>query len=364
MNSALEEMLAPFTTSFALYHLPGAKDVVCVHDPNPRQLATAEDMTEEKGYVIAPFRQSADCPMILLHPQRLFRLAIDELGECRTGTTRHYVCDEETQYDIYRENFRHVASALNTGQANKVVLARQMCLYFPDTSQMPAPLSLFITACRTYPHNFVSLWHTPQTGCWLVATPESLLEKVTDNLWHTMALAGTMTWQEGSPHNGHARWSRKNREEQQCVCDYIHNCILPHACRIEMSPTYPVQAGQLAHLRTDFTFSLRDDSNVGKLITQLHPTPAVCGMPATKAARIIDDAETLSRRYYSGYSGPWQLEGESRLYVSLRCMEWIPDKRQAKLYVGGGIMPTSHVDSEWKETVNKAETMLRVIRGA
>lgn len=363
MNPTLEEMLASSTTSFALYHLPGAKDVVCLQDSHPQRISGIAELMDGAGYVVAPFCEDEDLPILLLHPERLVRMSMDALicDAEKVPTPLRYTHDDEVQQALYHESFCHVASALAGGRARKVVLARQMHLHFSEVSPLPSLMSLFATACRIYPDNFVSLWRTPQTGCWLVATPECLLEKVTDTLWHTMALAGTMTWPEGAPHDGHAHWSRKNREEQKCVRDYIHDCILPHARHIEVSPTYPARAGQLAHLRTDFTFSLHDEAKVGQLIAQLHPTPAVCGMPTAEAAGIIAEAEKQSRRYYSGYNGPWHLEGECRLYVSLRCMEWRPEQRHSILYIGGGVMPTSLEENEWNETVRKAGTMLRVI---
>ena len=45
-------------------------------------------------------------------------------------------------------------------------------------------------ACRMYPRLFVSLVYTPQSGMWLMATPEILLKGEQGNM-STMSLAGT-----------------------------------------------------------------------------------------------------------------------------------------------------------------------------
>jgi isochorismate synthase len=116
----------------------------------------------------------------------------------------------------------------------------------------------------------------------------------------------------------------------------------------------------VAHLSTIFRFSAKKlASNLGDFIAALHPTPAVCGYPKTKAARFILKKEKHDRRYYTGYLGPWRLNGEVGLYVNLRCMEI--DPQQYTLYSGVGITARSVPENEWKETNNKAGTLLSAI---
>ena len=50
--------------------------------------------------------------------------------------------------------------------------------------------ALFLKTCRMYPRLFVALVYTPQSGLWLMATPEILL-KGEQNQMATMSLAGT-----------------------------------------------------------------------------------------------------------------------------------------------------------------------------
>ena len=80
-------------------------------------------------------------------------------------------------------------------------------------------------------------------------------------------------------------------------------------------------------------------------------------MPREAALDVIEEAESQPRRYYAGFNGPLDLHGETRLYVSLRCMEFTP--HTATLYAGGGIMPESREEEEWEETCRKMQPMLR-----
>jgi len=116
-----------------------------------------------------------------------------------------------------------------------------------------------------------------------------------------------------------------------------------------------VTAGNVAHLRTDFRFTLDPTADVGSLIDTLHPTPAVCGMPKQRARDFIVAHEGIDRAYYSGYSGPWNIAGERRLFVSLRCMQLLQDG--CILYAGGGLLTASNPADEWRETQAKLQTM-------
>ena len=109
------------------------------------------------------------------------------------------------------------------------------------------------------------------------------------------------------------------------------------------------------HLRSDFSFVLRNGECIGNLINDLHPTPAVCGLPKAETYGFIVKNEHGDRNYYSGFAGPWLKSSRSHLYVSLRCMQ-IEDRRY-RMYAGGGLLADSIEQQEWDETEAKLETM-------
>ena len=194
-------------------------------------------------------------------------------------------------------------------------------------------------------------------GTWLMATPEILLA-LDGYQWRTMALAGTMAWEGKKQYE----WSEKNKKEQQLVAHYIEEALSTFATDLEISEPYTVKAGNLVHLRSDFSFtlddSLTDGNGLGKLVDALHPTPAVCGLPKQEAMEFIIANESIDRRYYSGYCGPWNVGGMTALFVSLRCMEL--SAHRSVLYAGGGLLAESSEESEWQETMMKMEAMRRL----
>jgi isochorismate synthase len=52
-------------------------------------------------------------------------------------------------------------------------------------------------------------------------------------------------------------------------------------------------------------------------------------------------------------------EGQTDIYVNLRCMEI--RSTEVKLYAGGGILPSSEVRAEWEETSQKMKTMKNLL---
>jgi isochorismate synthase len=120
-----------------------------------------------------------------------------------------------------------------------------------------------------------------------------------------------------------------------------------------------LKAGCLLHLKTDFSFEMNDNDKIGNLLETMHPTPAVCGFPKKEAMRIINESEGYDRKYYSGFIGPLSTKGTTNLFVNLRCMNIGQDF--LTMYAGGGILPSSELDSEWEETKAKLQTMLSLI---
>ena len=113
------------------------------------------------------------------------------------------------------------------------------------------------------------------------------------------------------------------------------------------------------HLASDFFFSLKPGCNIGDVISTLHPTPAICGMPKAETYDFILANESSKRAYYSGFAGPLNCDEGTHLYVTLRCME-IGDG-YCRLYAGGGLLSDSVEENEWLETEAKMETMRRCL---
>ena len=328
--------------SFALYRLPYADTYTEVRSEGKDMLlSNIEHIGCEEGFVVAPFASTFFTPAVLIRPDSVERHAVPTCGSVNGQKT----VSSHAASDDYKAAFTHFHDAISCGHFLKLVLSRskEVTLHSTDYRE------LFFEACRRYPRLMVMLVSTKITGTWLVASPEILLTG-DGSWWRTMALAGTMTYEEG-----YQQWSEKNQQEQRFVEAYIEDRLSDFALEIIKDGPHTKRAGNLVHLCTDFRFRIAAGCHIGELLAALHPTPAVCGIPKAKAREFIANHESTPRSYYSGFMGPVGIGGESHLYVSLRCAKL--GDGTATLFAGGGIMPDSTLQSEWEETEHKMQTI-------
>ena len=371
-------------SSFAIYRLPHADHCIYLQQTHgrPEQLSSCEQLNGRTGFVFAPFHISQDHPLLLITPDKSETIPVSQLGQAarrpcvasewfeQSGQSLH-PASSDNERACYRQDFNRFLQQLSAGTFQKLVLARCAVM---SADHEETPMTLFQRACERYPRLFVALVGTPQSGMWLVATPEILLEGQARQ-WRTIALAGTMQLtgealnfdmpparqadnQQPSLIERNISWSTKNIQEQRYVATYMAEQLKPFASQLLEEGPRTVRAANLVHLRSDFTFTLYNNARAGDLLQALHPTPAVCGLPKQQAFDFILQNEHTPRRYYSGFMGPFG-EDETHLYVTLRCMQI--DSHAYRLYAGGGLLKDSLEEQEWQETEAKMETMRAII---
>ncbi len=354
-------------TCFALYRLPWTDEPILVlqGDTNTCTMNELNSLNGQKGFVMAPFVTSEKHPIVLIRPDWIghqWHGIADVLQEFSQTFQEEKICRKENQpvqsietsqlKQVYQQAFEEFIEPLHKRHFQKLVLSRSAQTDLPEGF---SALETFVRACNSYPRMMISLCHTPVTGTWLGSTPEIILSGQ-QNEWHTVALAGTMTIQnEVIP----TEWSHKNQEEQALVSNYIRNILKNFGCKVSENGPYTARAGHLVHLKTDFSFQFKTPELIGQLLTELHPTPAVCGLPKKDAYAFIPCHEGYDREYYSGIIGWLDPMNDTTLYVNLRCMH-IQDTT-ATLYAGGGILPQSTPDTEWEETMFKMNTMQNIL---
>ncbi len=352
-------------SSIALYRYPqeGNKCHCIENDDNKLgKLDNTYTLHNSSSFLFAPFQSDNLTPAVELDATDAKTLDIDDLPEMsfnlpESNKDENSVSDER---GLYATDFKIFHDALETGKYGKLVLSRSHQVKISST---PDCVQLFKKAARQNPNCFVALASTPLSGTWLTATPEILLEQKGDT-FRTMALAGTQTlnFKDGITTLEKLEWDDKNRREQACVADYIRKRL--HGMGVDYKESQPVsvKAGMLAHIMSDFVFSDASGNSLSPLhvASKLHPTPAVCGLPAEEARQFIMHNEHIDRQYYSGYCGTVSIQAkETKLFVTLRCMNIA--KASFTLYAGGGLLPESEEESEWVETNNKMQAMLKVI---
>ena len=240
--------------------------------------------------------------------------------------------------------------AINDGIIKKVVLSRveSMSINSVDISMVFQKLLSF------YRNSFVYIWFHPKVGFWVGASPEKLLT-IEDDFMQTVALAGTT--KESS--DGLVNWSDKEIKEQQYVKSYILDSLNNVVDNLSSDELVNVKSGDLYHLCSKISGTLKSFSDYKDIIKLIHPTPAVCGIPLNASKEFISKNECYDRSYYTGYLGVVSPNKKSvKLYVNLRCAEVF--ENSIKIYVGGGITRESNPEDEFEETIAKSHIMKNV----
>ena len=252
---------------------------------------------------------------------------------------------EEENSAAYQEKLVKVIDFIKANQLSKLVISRRKLVQFNDSK-----LSLsqtFLNLCETYKNAFVYFF-IKDGECWLGAFSELLgkFDKKTSE-FQTMSLAGTIPVDEN--------WTDKEIEEQEPVTDFIANTLKNYAPEVHKSETYDHVSGNIKHLRNDFSAKI-SENDLEKIIYELHPTPAVCGIPKEICQNAIENFESHPRNFYAGYIKV-ETEENVQYFVNLRCAEFF--KNAALIYVGGGITAESSPEKEWGETELKSEAVLK-----
>lgn len=371
-------------SAVALWRLPGGAQPQAVVDFNdPVQFAPVNFLERRSTFIFAPFVSEPPGAAFQLQTDLWFdgeRLHVPRpngsppraarsahffatlIAEDQAATRRWYRADTVRNHAATESEFialvRKAIDFIRISGIAKVVVSRTVPVPLPTHFD---PVRTFLSLCMRYPHAFVSLTAIPGVGTWLGATPEVLLTLDKDSLT-TMALAGTQQRPADLPLE-QVKWGRKEIIEQEMVADYVRTFFAGTGIAdVEEHGPQTVAAGSVVHLQTLFRVNLPEAKRLAlanRVLDELHPTSAVCGMPKQKALAFILAHEGYDRSFYSGFLGPVHIQNHSSLYVNLRCMRLGVD--QAHLYVGAGITTDSDPVAEWRETALKAETMLAVL---
>ncbi len=333
--------------AFVVYRKPKTS-TICGFFQEDDTLFQIDDYSQS-GFVFAPFDDKQSSILIPYAKSEFISENLSLNVDLEIITKEKLISDAEKEHcDLVNK----AITFINKNEFKKVVLSRKQDVKVSDFKLVET----FKRLLQKYPNAFVYVWFHPKIGLWLGATPETLL-KINGTSFETMSLAGTRVYKG----NQTEPFEDKEYEEQQIVTDYIID-TLSKCSEVKKGKVESVFAGNLIHLKTKITGVL--NSSISELITELHPTPAVCGMPKEEAKQFILKNEPYNREFYTGFLGELNFSEQkstqnSSLFVNLRCMK-IYDN-QASIYVGGGITKDSNPLKEFQETLDKSMIMYSVL---
>ncbi|MEQ8927904.1 MAG: chorismate-binding protein [Fulvivirga sp.] len=361
--------------NFAFWKEPQTSAINLIVDFNQTNFVESVDLeSSDSGFLLAPFDSSK--PKIFINKQMHIKWEAERISvDAHNKESQQFLEYLQNYEDVQDYNFNlrqdtessenykslveESVNEIKAGNLTKVVPSRLRKIKFKGNFNHG---QYFHQLVSSYPSAFISLTYTHESGIWIGATPELLIQTAGDT-FKTVSLAGTQPFNEYQPLADTA-WTQKEIEEQALVSRYIINCFKKIRLR-EFDEHGPktIKAGNLIHLKTEFMVNMKE-TNFPELGTTmlklLHPTSAVCGMPLKPATEFLLAKEGYDRELYTGHLGPVNMNGHTAQYVNLRCFKIEED--HFTFFAGAGVTEDSNPEKEWLETELKMNTLLNVIK--
>lgn len=261
--------------------------------------------------------------------------------------------DPDVAADSWKRKVAAAIDSIGAGAMAKVVLARTR------TVPLTVPIEdILSNLSETHPDAYLFAF-ARQDACFLGASPERLIE-FRDGYLSTWALAGsaprsTVPVEDARLGLGLLR-SAKDRHEHALVVHELRSVLARHCRRLRIAEEPDLRKlPHVQHLITPIEGQAHDDLQLLALLEQLHPSPAVGGLPRAAALAHIREQEGLDRGWYAGPVGWIDDRGEGEFAVALRSA--LLHEGCATLFAGCGIVDGSSPDDEYRETEVKMRTM-------
>ena len=200
------------------------------------------------------------------------------------------------------------------------------------------------------------------------ASPE-LLVRVDDGLVYNFPLAGTRprgtTTEEDEALAAELKADEKERAEHIMLVDLGRNDVgrVSQPGTVEVTDLMRVvRYSHVMHLESEVQGRLREDRTIYDALRSCLPAGTLSGAPKIRAMEIISEQEGERRGPYGGAVGYFSFSGNMDTAITIRTM--VIKDGVAYIQAGGGVVADSVPESEYQETLHKAQSSLRAIEEA
>ena len=246
--------------------------------------------------------------------------------------------------DKFKDLVSQAVQKIESGQIEKVVIARDLEAALPDSFDIRASLKKL---SAQYP----TCWVYSVDGIF-GASPE-LLVRVSKSQVSARVLAGTAA-RGTDPGVDQAisvalASSSKNTAEHAFAVNSLVNSLKQFCAQVDADPApFSLALPNVWHLASDVHGVLKENASVLDVAAVLHPTAAVAGTPTGAAQEIISELEQNDRGRYAGPVGWIGADGDGEWAIALRGAEIVGSHLRA--FAGCGIVAQSDPEAELSET--------------
>lgn len=262
--------------------------------------------------------------------------------------------------DAYRDAFNKVRRYLHDGDCYQVNLAQRFAVraegdafaaYLELRRLSPAPFSAFLDL----PHVQI-----------LSASPERFLQVRQGNV-ETRPIKGTRARSNDIEADtrlaNELRKHPKDRAENLMIVDLLRN-DLGKSCEpgtVRAPSMFEVESfSNVHHLVSTVVGRLRADRTALDVLRDCFPGGSITGAPKQRAMEIIEQLEPNRRGVYCGSIGYVGHDGNMDTSIAIRTLVY--SSGEIRCWAGGGIVADSDCEAEYQESLDKAVSMLELLR--
>lgn len=265
-----------------------------------------------------------------------------------------------TQTDNFKMAVKAALDSIAQKRLSKVVLAHAIDVSSPKPFNVVQSLQ---NLRKFYPDCYLFVTSNRQGQNFIGASPERLLS-IQNNQLVTDALAGSaprgQTPAEDAKLANKLMSSQKERHEHRVVIDFIRDRLVKLGLTPRISPELRLlQLSNIQHLWTPIKATIPAKVHPLDILAELHPTPAVAGVPRDVACEEIRRYETFDRCLYAAPIGWLDAQGNGEFIVGIRSA--LIEGCHARLYAGAGIVYGSNPDKELAEIDLKLQALLKTL---
>ncbi len=253
-------------------------------------------------------------------------------------------------------NVNEALKRIESGKVQKIVLSRQIQIGLArqgDISFIVKKLSKRYPGCYVFAYG-------KNGSIFFGASPEKLA-KISDGWVEADALAGTTSRSDDPVEDERLAEdllsSKKNLAEQRVVVSFIVKSFSKFCGEIvyEKQPIVR-KLPNIQHLWTPVKAKLSSPKSIFAILKEIHPTPAICGVPWTNALFSIKEMENHNRGLFSGMVGWFNFSNEGEFSVAIRSA--LMKGKTVYAFAGCGIVHGSDPDNEFEESELKLKPIL------
>ncbi|PKO25222.1 MAG: aminodeoxychorismate synthase, component I [Betaproteobacteria bacterium HGW-Betaproteobacteria-8] len=262
--------------------------------------------------------------------------------------------------DAYAERFDKVKQYITEGDCYQVNLAQRFSARAEgDAWQAYSHLR------QISPAPFMAYMNFPQCQV-LSASPERFLQLSGSHV-ETRPIKGTRPRakeaDEDMRNASELMQSLKDRAENLMIVDLLRNDI-SKSCEVGSVKTDRLFAlesfANVHHLVSTVTGRLAQDKTAVDLLRGCFPGGSITGAPKLRSMEIIEELEPHRRGIYCGAIGYIGFDGNMDTNIAIRTAVY--SNNEIRFWAGGGIVSDSEMQKEYRETWDKASSMLQLMQ--